>query len=274
MAGYTMGDIIYAEDVFRIVGATKPDVIMHLAADVSRMSCEESPYRAIDTNLVGTLNVIKAALANDAGLVYVSTSEIYGSAFADGREVDEKTPPGDFNGIYGMTKWQGEEYVRYHAERYGLRAAIARPFMGYGPFDMPSDYRSAVTRFILAFIKGEQPEVHQDTVRQWCYADDFALGEIAVMERSKSLNSGGEPDVYNIGHPEIWDTVKVAMLVRKMMNADHIPIKAVPCPPNIIPKKVGSFAKAKQELGFEAKTGLHEGLQETIRWCWENWKLK
>jgi nucleoside-diphosphate-sugar epimerase len=247
-----LNDYYSLEKVFDL---TKPELVIHLAAMVSRKECEETPSLAITTNVVGTHNICTLSLRHKSRVIYAGSSEEYGTAYRNGI-VNEDTVFGVPTGIYSMTKRMAEEIVQYMSSRQ-LIATTIRFFMLYGPREEPTDYRSAVIRFTHWALTGEPLQVHKGTERSWCYIEDA----IDAIERIVNRQQESNYEVYNIGKD---DPITTEDLARKIVGicGSKSEIKEVPPDPTIIPIKRGSFEKAKRVLGWEAKVPLDQGLEK------------
>ena len=122
-------DIRDAESVRRVVRATKPDVIAHLAAVHFIPECEAEPDLAVSTNVLGTVNVLSAA-PRGSRVIAISSAAVYAPAATPLDEATTAVQPMD---VYGWTKAQGEEWTRYFAARSGFEGWSVRLFNVIGP---------------------------------------------------------------------------------------------------------------------------------------------
>jgi nucleoside-diphosphate-sugar epimerase len=257
---YYRGDINDYQSLERTFDIVKPDIVVHLAAMVSRKECEETPKMAITTNVEGTHNVCVLSLKHEARLIYAGSSEEYGSAFQK-TTVNENTPFGKPTSIYSMTKRMAEELIQYNAYFKGLVATTLRVFMLYGPREEPTDYRSALARFSYLALKGETLTVHKNTERSWCYIEDA----IEAIKITLDRNQEEKYEVFNIGRREPILTQHLAEKIVRMCHSTS-KIDLVEVVPTIIPIKRASFKKAKEVLGWEATTPLSDGLQRQVNY--------
>ena len=251
---YFHADLNDYSSLEKVFDLTKPELVIHLAAMVSRKECEETPSLAITTNVVGTHSICTLSLKHKSRVIYAGSSEEYGSAYQNGI-VNEDTVFGVPTGIYSMTKRMAEEIVQYMTSRQ-LIATTMRIFMLYGPGEEPTDYRSAVIRFTHWALTGEPLQVHKGTERSWCYIEDA----IDAMERIVNRQQESNYEVFNIGKD---DPIATEDLAKKIVGicGSKSEIKMVPPDPTIIPIKRGSFEKAKKILGWDAKVPLNQGLE-------------
>jgi nucleoside-diphosphate-sugar epimerase len=254
---YIRGDIcdyLCVEEAFE---RTEPEIVVHLAAMVSRKESEETPYMAIQTNVAGTLNIVHLCRKYKARLIYAGSSEEYGSAFFSGKKLTEETPFGLPTSIYSMTKRMAEELIQYYAAEKGLVATTTRFFMLYGPGEPATNYRSALIRFIDAAIKGEDLIVHEGTKRQWCYISDAIEVLTTIIETRQKQNYA----VYNIGNDTAEWTLDLAKRIIQMTKSKS-QIRQIPVEDTVIPVKLADFSKARKELKWEAKTSLADGIMK------------
>lgn len=260
---YIMADITHYETLEPAFNP-KPDIVFHLAGEVSRETAEHWPNIAVENNILGTLNVIRLCLSNSSKLVFAGTSEEYGGLFLNGTTVTEEMRPKDQQGIYGLTKWLAEELIEYYHRRYRLNAIIPRIFMCYGPGEYPNPYRSAITRFIEWARRGEPLYVHKGGERSWCYVDDTIAGLIAASKYNKKTFG-----IFNIGNDEPISMEAVAKEIVRLADSKSKIVLEDP-PPGITLVKRASFKKAEETLGWKAQVSFAEGLKRTVEWHIKN----
>jgi len=254
---YIRGDITDIASIQKVFEDVEPCVVYHLAAMVSRKESEETPYAAINANVVGTLNVVRLCLKHNAWLIYAGSSEEYGTAFDGDTVVTEDTPFGEPTSIYSMTKRMAEEIIQYHSRFKELTATTTRFFMLYGPGEPATGYRSALVRFMDAAMKDKPLVVHADTKRQWCYIDDAVafLAELVETPQEEYY------EAYNVGNEEQIPTEGLAKLIVRMVGSKS-EIKLIAPEETIIPVKLAKFDKAKRVFHWSATTPLSVGLSK------------
>ena len=252
---YHRGDICDYIRMQEIFNEVKPDIVYHFAGMVSRKECEETPQMAILTNVTGTLNVVNLCKEYGSKIVYAGSSEEYGTAFDKGNTVTETTPLGTPTSIYSMTKRMADEIVEYYATFKGIEAVRFRFFMFYGEGEPATEYRSAITRFVDAAKKDEPITAHAGTERSWCHIDDG----ISALIKAIRIKGG----LYNIGRNEPVKTVDLATKIVDITKSKSR-INIISPEKTIIPIKRAGFLKARNELGWEAKISLDEGLKRVV----------
>lgn len=253
---YYRGDINDIFSLEKVFGEFDPDVVVHLAAMVSRKECEETPQLAIQTNGIGTLNVVMMCLRYNAYLIYSGSSEEYGEAFYGGNRVNEDTPFGTPTSVYAMTKRFSEEIIQYYAEHGNLRACTVRFFMLYSEDEPANTYRSAISRFCHAAYCGLPLEVHLDTLRPWCYVLDAIRAVVHIIDENPTKSY----ETYLIGKDEPIPTEDLAKKIVGVFKSSS-KIVYVKRDPTIIPVKCGDFSKMYQHYGWKADVSLDTGLE-------------
>lgn len=210
---YTLCDVVRPGELARLCASKwMPDAIIHLAAMVSRVTCEESPEMCVDVNLSGTNNVIQLARAHGMRLVYFSTSEVYGNI---GGVLSEDRADLAPNNRYGLSKLVGERLVEYEVANYGLDAVIIRPFMLYDEMETFGANRSAMIRFAEALLTGERITVHAGASRSWFHMTD------AVQVIRRAVLEDNPWCVLNIGHPDEWSMERLARYMCELTGRNY-----------------------------------------------------
>jgi len=262
---YYRADIARFEETYEIFTQNKIDAVIHLAGEVGRLTGEMQPIRMIHVNEIGTLNLVKLCVSSKSRLLLVSTSEVYGNVSASRLREDLSdqltlTP----TNIYGISKLHAEQFVKHFASNYGLQAAIARPFMVYGPGERPGPFRSAMINFISSALSRAPLKVHRGAVRSWSYIDDIVEGLRLVLERADFTAC----PIFNLGRDDPRTMEEIARIIIEETCAPESLIQIVDPPEKFLSLvKLGDFSKAKDLLGFEAKTPVEEGIRRTVEWA-------
>ena len=182
---YFVGNILSPSDLQRVFMKVQPNIVFHLAAMVSRVTCEASPGLTIDTNLVGLTNVVQLCKTFQVKLIYFSTSEVYGNIGGLLSEDIECKP----NNIYGLTKYLGEKLVEY---MLGENVIIPRLFMIYDEDEVIGNHRSAMIRFAYHLLRGEKITVHKNSSRAWLHISDAVkiLEKLIYVDKFSIINIG------------------------------------------------------------------------------------
>jgi len=242
-----------------------PDVVIHLAAQVGRITGEEHPHMSVRSNMIGTLNVALACQEANSFLINFSTSEVYGhnSVFGQPDILAQ-------NGVYGLTKLGAEGIVKHYVDTYGLQAVSIRPFMVYGEHETPNGvYRSAVSNFISAAHRGVPFVAHAGCARAWCYITDFCEGLALVLDNIDQFHGY---EAFPIGTDEYRSMEECAEIVKKVVGRGEYTVQE---PPKhlLSAVKQADFSRING-LGFQPKVRLEEGVRRTWRWMVDSGILK
>ncbi len=260
---FVQADVLDADAVRETIrGATH---IVHLAAIAGVDTVLESPVRTMRVNMIGTYNVLEAALATTdtvERLVEFSTSEVFGRHAYKVEEVHETAQGsvGEARWTYAVSKLAGEHMAHAYYDEYGLPACSVRPFNVYGPGQIGG---GAIRAFIETILVGEDLVIHGDgsQVRAWCYVDDLVDALLLVLERPEAVG-----EVFNIGNERsVLTVVELAERIRTLMGAD-VELKFRPLHYTDVEMRIPNVDKARKLLGWEAKIDLDEGLARTIAW--------
>ena len=243
-----------------------PDVVIHCAAIAGIYSVDKDAYSTMQTNLIGTNNVLRAAKASGAKLfINFSTSEVYGPHIYNGTERDMTTQGtiSESRWLYAVSKLAGE----YLAKSYDLPTVSVRPFNIFGPGQIGE---GAVMGMTKKALRGEPITVYNDgtQIRSWCYIDDFVDAILLILARRTMLGTGNQ--LFNIGNPQNTITVlNLARLIIKMTDSQS-KIEFAPHPGPEVNVRVPSIDHAKACLGFIPTVSLEDGLKRTIEYYAEH----
>ena len=189
----------------------QPDVIVHLAAIHYIPECDTDPANAVATNVAGTVNLL-AACAPGTRFVFASSGAVYQPDEAPHREFESTLGPAD---IYGITKLQGEEYVRAFARDRGLPATIVRLFNVIGPGETNPHLLPAIVTQLHA---GAQTIDLGNTWPKRDYIDVLdAAGGFAAA--ALGTNSEGEPcETVNLGSGQQYSVDEILAAMRSVLG--------------------------------------------------------
>jgi UDP-glucose 4-epimerase len=260
---FVQGDVLDAERLADIVeGATH---VVHCAGIAGVDTVLESPVRTMRVNVVGTYNVLEAAVATLRTIERVvdfSTSEVFGQHAFNVQEGHVTTigSVGEARWTYAVSKLAGEHMSHaYHAE-LGLPTTSVRPFNVYGPGQIGG---GAIRAFIEAALAGRELTIHGDgaQIRAWCYVDDMVQATLLALEHQ---NAVGES--FNVGNAR--SAVTIYDLAQRIRRITGCPGEIVfqPLHYTDVELRIPNVDKARTLLGFEARVELDEGLERTVAW--------
>jgi UDP-glucose 4-epimerase len=186
-------DVVEANEVAGVVAAYQPEVIYHLAAQISVRYSVADPRADATTNVVGTLNLLNAATATDARLILASTG---GAMYGDGVALPtpETCPPGTL-APYGISKYCAEQYLMLFNRLHAGRHIALRLGNVYGPRQDPHGEAGVVAIFCNQVARGQTPTIYGDgkQTRDYLYVADVVDAFLAAT------GYPGDETVFNIG---------------------------------------------------------------------------
>lgn len=236
------------------------DVIFHLAAIVSIPYSYVHPREVIETNVLGTLNVLVAAKENNVKkVVHTSTSEVYGTA--QYVPIDEKHPL-QGQSPYSASKIAADKIAESFFRSYDLPVATIRPFNQYGP---RQSTRAVIPTIITQVLTKNTIQLGSLTpTRDFTYVSDTADAFIKIAESEKTIG-----EVINIGAA---CEISIGNLAEKIARLTGKDIKIVSENKRTRPTKsevnrlLADTTKAKKLIGWKPKVSLEDGLKKTIDW--------
>ncbi|WP_193140398.1 dTDP-glucose 4,6-dehydratase [Meridianimarinicoccus sp. MJW13] len=272
-------DIRDAEALKRIFSEHKPDAVMHLAAESHVDRSIDGPGAFIDTNVMGTYQMLNAA--RDYWLAqgkpegfrfhHISTDEVYGSLPADPSVQFTEDTPYDPRSPYSASKASSDHLVRAWGETYGLPFVLTNCSNNYGPFHFPEKLIPVV---ILNALAGRPLPIYGDgsNVRDWLFVEDHADALLTVLEKgenARTYNIGGENERSNL---ELVRTL-CAILDEKRPKADGSyadQITFVTDRPGHDARYAIDPTRIRTELGWRPSVTVEEGLAQTVQWYLDN----
>ncbi len=240
------------------------DHVVHLASIAGVDTVMKQPALTMRISLLGTANVLDAALETGCCKRFVdfSTSEVFGRYAYHVTEFDVTTlgAVGEARWTYAVAKLATEHLAMTYHRQHGFPAVSIRPFNIYGPRQVGE---GAVHHFIVRALAGETLSVHNDgsQIRAWCYVDDI----IDAVERTL-VDPRAIGHSFNIGNPR--STVTIYNLAREIVRlaSSGARIEHVEWNHPDVELRVPAIGKAKELLDWTAKVDLEEGLLRTIYW--------
>jgi nucleoside-diphosphate-sugar epimerase len=244
------------------------DAVIHLASIAGVDTVISNPVLTMRVSLLGTMNVLEAALA--AGgikrLIDFSTSEVFGRYAYNVTEWDATTlgAVGEARWTYAVAKLATEHLAMNYWKQHKLPTVSIRPFNIYGPRQVGE---GAVHHFIVRALRGEPLLLHNDgsQIRAWCYVDDIVDGIALALQRDEAVGHA-----FNIGNPRSTLTIHslAKEIVRLASSSSHI--EHVPWHQADVELRIPNIDKAKELLRYVPKVDLEEGLLRTIYWYRRN----
>jgi len=237
------------------------DQIYNLACPASPVYYQHDPVQTTKTSVHGAINMLGLAKRLNARILQASTSEVYGDPEVHPQTEDYwgKVNPIGIRSCYDEGKRCAETLFFDYQRQHNLDIKVERIFNTYGPRMLPNDGR-VVSNFIVQALKGEEITIYGDgsQTRSFCYVDDL----IEAMLRMMATQEGFTGPV-NIGNPCEFTMLELAEKVIALTGSQS---KLVYCPlPSDDPRqRQPDISLARQELGWEPKVNLEDGLKSTI----------
>jgi UDP-glucose 4-epimerase len=236
------------------------DGVFHFAA-LWLLQCHDFPRAAFDVNIRGTFNVLEACVRKGIKrLVYSSSASVYGDAVSE--PMDEDHPFNNKN-FYGATKIAGEAMARAFHHRYELPVVGLRYMNVYGPRqDYQGAYIAVIMKMLDAIDRGEGPTILGDGSE----AFDFVAVEDCARANVCAMRVNTVDRFYNVGTGKRTSLKELAEKLVELTGCEK-EIKYAPrSQATLVRNRIGCPRRAKEEIGFEARIDLEEGLRRVIEW--------
>jgi dTDP-glucose 4,6-dehydratase len=274
------GDIGNRELVSHLLNEHHPQWIVNFAAESHVDRSIDRPDAFIQTNVVGTFNMLQASLdyfrrLNESQskafrFLHVSTDEVYGSLGATGKFV-EVTPYAP-NSPYSASKAASDHIVRAYKETYGLPVLLTNCSNNYGPYQFPE---KLIPLMILNAVEGKPLPVYGDgsNIRDWLFVDDHCRAIRTVLEGGRigeCYNIGGDCERTNLEVvTRICESVDALRPAADGKSRQDL-ITYVTDRPGHDQRYAIDFSKLNTELGWQPQETFETGLHKTIEWYLSN----
>lgn len=272
---FVHGDILDGEFLVNLMTEEAIDGIIHLAAESHVDRSLENPAAFALTNVVGTLNLLHAALGAWKGSMttkrfyHISTDEVYGSLGPTGSF--NETSPLDPRSPYSASKASSDHFVSAYYHSHGLPTIISRCSNNYGPNHFPE---KLIPLMINNILGGKPLPVYGrgENVRDWLYVEDHASAIDTIFHKAKP------GDVFNIGGNNEWKNIDLVNLLCRIMDkkmnkpqgsAARL-IAFVTDRPGHDLRYAIDASKMRNELGWSPSVDFPSGLEKTVDWYLAN----
>ncbi|MEQ9311049.1 MAG: NAD-dependent epimerase/dehydratase family protein [Cytophagales bacterium] len=259
---FPFGGDIRETDILDVAMKDK-DYVISLAA-MWLLHCKDYPRTAFDVNIAGTFNVLEACVKNNIKkLIWSSSASVYGDAVE--LPMTESHPFNNKN-FYGASKIAGEAMCTAFNDRYGLHVIGLRYMNVYGPHqDQTAAYTGVVPIMLNKIEANEPPQINGDGSQAY----DFIYVEDVARANVQALKSDQPFGMYNVG-TEVQTSIKeLCETILELKNSD-LKVQYKPYSEDdsraLVQNRIGSAKKAKEEINFEYKFNLEQGLQRLIDW--------
>ena len=272
-------DIRCREELAHVIEEHKPDSVMHLAAESHVDRSIDGPADFIETNIVGTFNLLDVSRSywegrgkpNTFRFHHISTDEVYGSLPTDPSVLFTEETPYDPRSPYSASKASSDHLVRAWHETYGLPVVITNCSNNYGPFQFPE---KLIPVIILNALAEKPLPIYGDgsNIRDWLFVDDHADALLRVLqdgENGRTYNIGGNNELSNIKLVRMLCAALDCLSPRKNGQYEDL-IEFVTDRPGHDARYAIDASRIKDELGWEPSVTVEQGLEQTVRWYLEN----
>jgi len=263
------------------------DTLVHFAAESHVDRSILGPDEFINTNIVGTHTLLKAAKKiwldaspRDHRFHHISTDEVYGSLKLDDPAFTETTPYAP-NSPYAASKAASDHLVRAYYKTYGLQVTISNCSNNYGPYQFPE---KLIPLFIINILNGKPLPVYGDgkQIRDWLYVDDHNLGVDLILGKGKTGKT------YNIGGHNEWTNINIVQHICDLIHKEFLQDPKLsekfphcPCAKGNHPEILITHVKDRlghdrryainpdkicSDLGYSPGESFKTGLFKTLKW--------
>lgn len=264
-----------------VINKTKPNVIVHFAAETHVDNSIKSPKIFLDTNIMGTFNLLKEsmsylkknALNNKSFLfIHISTDEVFGdiknlkgSSFKENTRYNPQNP-------YSATKASADHLVRSFFNTYNFPSIILNCSNNYGPHQHKE---KLIPKTIINAIQGKKIPIYGKgkNIRDWIYVEDFARAIMKVIQKGKIGNT------YNVGSSNEIPNIDMVQMIcsevdRQLSKKNSFKLV------QFVKDRLGhdfrysiDASKISRDLKWSPKTALKKGIKQTVSWYIKNVKI-
>lgn len=277
---FVKGDIVDAAFITALFNEHQFDMVVHLAAESHVDRSITNPLEFVQTNVIGTVNLLNAAKTiwgcnkdketpTDKRFYHVSTDEVYGSLGETGLFLE--TTPYDPQSPYSASKASSDHFVRAYHNTYNLPVVISNCSNNYGSHQFPE---KLLPLFVHNIKNNKALPVYGDGkyTRDWLWVEDHAAA-IDVI-----LHNGGLGETYNIGGFNEWQNIDLIKLMCKVMDqklgraegTSEQLITYVKDRPGHDKRYAIDASKLSNELGWKPSVTFEQGLEKTVNWYLAN----
>jgi UDP-glucuronate 4-epimerase len=276
-------DLADREGMAKLFAASRFERVVHLAAQAGVRYSIENPHAYVDSNVVGTLNVLEGCRHNAVKhLVYASTSSVYGAntnmPFSVHQNVDHPLS------LYAATKKANELMAHTYASLYGLPVTGLRFFTVYGPWGRPD---MALFLFTKAILEGKPIDVfnYGKHRRDFTYVDDIVGGVVAALDHIATPNTEWNSDapdpatspapyrLYNIGNAQPVDLMHYIAVLEERLGR-KAEMNMLPLQAGDVPDTWADVEDLVRDVGYRPETPVETGVARFVDWYLDYHQIK
>jgi dTDP-glucose 4,6-dehydratase len=263
---FVTGDICDAALIDRLV--SECDIVVHFAAESHNDNSLRNPWPFVETNIIGTYQILEAVRKHGKRLHHISTDEVFGDLELDDPNRFTETTPYNPSSPYSSTKAGSDHLVRAWIRSFGVQATISNCANNYGPYQHIEKF---IPRQITNILTGTKPRLYGAglNVRDWIHVDDHNEAVHIILEK------GIIGDTYIVGADNDHTNNKMVIeMILELMGKpkdwyDHVTDRA-----GHDMRYAMDSTKLRTELGWKPQytdnNGMVDGLKQTISWYEEH----
>jgi dTDP-glucose 4,6-dehydratase len=239
---------------------SRADQVVHFAAESHNDNSLKSPKPFIDTNILGTYELIQACVKHEVKFHHISTDEVFGDLPLEGNEKFTPETPYNPSSPYSSSKASSDLLVRAWVRSFGLKATISNCSNNFGPYQHEE---KLIPRMISLIAAGKKPELYGNgaNVRDWIHVDDHNDGVWAILDR------GEIGKTYLLGADNQRSNLQVVKALLKIMGKPEDFIEFIADRPGHDLRYAIDASATEAELEWKPKHGnFEEKLAETVEW--------
>ena len=269
------------KDLYKEIKDFKPNIILHFAAESHVDNSIDHPRDFLDSNIIGTFNLLeciknlKDLLPENFRYIHVSTDEVFGSLDLNEKSFVEESVYKP-NSPYSATKPSSDLLVRAWWKTYKLPLIVTNCSNNYGPWQHPE---KLIPTIICNAISDKKIPIYGEgtNLRDWLHVDDHVRALLAVSEKTLKFNR------YNIGANQEIPNVDLANMICELLDSKLKRDSSFKDLIDFVEDRPGhdfrysiNAERIKEDLGFEPKFVLKEGLNQTVDWyiSHKDWLVK
>ena len=256
-------DLAYESRLEELFKQYKPKTIFNFAAETHVDNSIDNVAPFVDTNIIGTLNLLKLSVKYDVQMFHhISTDEVYGALELDEPPFTENSPYNPQN-PYAASKAASDHFVMSYHNTYGLPVMITNCSNNYGP---RQHREKLIPKTINNILEGKKIPIYSqgENIRDWIYVEDHCAGILGISY------AGDVGEKYNIGGECEMTNLELVKMIIKLMNASEDLIEFVDDRPGHDLRYAIDNAKIYKTISFQPEFNIEDGLKRTIDWYEKN----
>jgi UDP-glucose 4-epimerase len=242
----------------RLIDSIRPELICHLAAQIDVLASVAHPADDAVANVIGTINVLEAARAVGARILFCSSGGALYGRDAPIPSLEDVLPLPE--SPYGIAKHCAEQYIGLYNRLHQTAHSVLRLANVYGPRQDPAGEAGVVPIFCSKVLAGDRPTIFGDgsATRDFVYVADIVAAFLAAADRLR-------PGTWNIGTGVEISVLDLARVIGEVTGREVDPVFAPPRAGELL-RSALAVERAKRDLGWRPVTGLADGVRAICRW--------